>query len=270
MQAWFEHPAIQAGGGPLLAALVVAALFARTRFAWLAIVAGYSAMLALTVGFQFTPLSASRKVMVLVLAAPVLGLALDSFAGKAKWARAVLAVAAAGAAVWAFSSVLVQRDTLDAIVQGALVAGCAAGVVWLSIGLRGDGLAAGAAGLGLGMAAGIAALLSASTGYFMAGIAIAAASGAMLLVQIAAGRAIPAGFTGTLSIGVATALFAGASLMIAKLPWYALPLLLLVPAAAALSVGTRIPVWVRAGLMSAASLVAGGAPVAAAWFATRA
>jgi hypothetical protein len=36
-----DHPAVQGGVAPLVVALVVALALARTRFAWLAIVAGY-------------------------------------------------------------------------------------------------------------------------------------------------------------------------------------------------------------------------------------
>ena len=47
-----EHPAVQGGVAPLVAALIVAAIFARTRFAWLAILAAYVTMVALTTGFS--------------------------------------------------------------------------------------------------------------------------------------------------------------------------------------------------------------------------
>jgi hypothetical protein len=94
---------------------------------------------------------------------------------------------------------------------------------------REDGLRVGAAGLGLGLATGIAGLLSASIGFLAAGISVAAAAGAMLLVQVFSASALPAGFTGALTIGISTALFAAGTLLLAELRWYALPLLLLVP-----------------------------------------
>jgi len=268
MDELLHNPAIQAGAAPFAAAVVVAAVLARTRFAWLAIVAGYAAMVALTTGFAFAPLSASRRVLLLVLLAPVLGLALDLAAPRARRLGVVAALLAGGAALWSFATVLVQRDPVPALASGALVAACTAGLVWLTTRLRADGVAAGAAGLGLGVATGVSALLSASTGFLMSGIAIAAASGAMLLVQVVARRAIPPALTGTISLGVSASLVASATLMIAKLPWYALPLMLAIPAVASLFAGGRLPVMIRALLAASVSLAAAALPVAAAWIAT--
>ncbi len=72
--------------------------------------------------------------------------------------------------------------------------------------------------------------MSASIGDLVAGVAIAAACGALLLVQVTVSRKLAPGFTGALPIGLLAALFAAGTLLLAELPWYALPLLLLVPA----------------------------------------
>ena len=268
MDELLRNPAVQAGVAPLLAALAVAGGLARTRLAWLAIVAGYATMVALTTGFSFSPLSASRKVLLLVLVAPAIGLVLDFAAGRARRVAAALSLFAGVAALWSFSTVFVQREFAQALATGALVALCTVGTVWLTVRLRGDGVAAGTAGLGLGLATGGGALLSASTGYLMSGIAIAAASAAMLLVQVAARRAIAPGFTGTLSIGLSAALVASATLMIAQLPWYALPLLLLVPLAASLVARSRLPLPAKAALGAVAAPAAAAVPLLAAWTAT--
>jgi len=57
-----SNPALQAafqgGIAPFVVALIVALVLARTRFAWLAIVAAYATQVALSTGFNFTPLSA--------------------------------------------------------------------------------------------------------------------------------------------------------------------------------------------------------------------
>jgi hypothetical protein len=269
MQELLGHPAIQAGIAPLVAALVVGAMLGRSRAAWLAIVAGYAAMVALTTGFSFTPLSASRKVLLLVLLAPLVGVAADIVAGKARPTAAVLGLVGGLVAVWSVSTVLVQRDLGSGVALGGLVFICAGAIVWLTLRLRSDGVALGAAGLGLGLATGIAALLSASTGYFMAGIALAASCGALLLVQLAAGRAISGGFTGALSVGLAAALFASASLLLAKLPWYAFVLMPLIPAAAIPGLARVPALWLRLLLASGATAAVAALPVLAAWYATR-
>ncbi|HVL56289.1 MAG TPA: hypothetical protein VM491_07280, partial [Burkholderiaceae bacterium] len=203
MQDWLAHPAIHAGVLPLLVALAVATALYRSRLAWLAVVAGYATVVALTTGFAFSPLTVSRKVLLLVLLAPLAGLAADALPHRARLLHALLATGAGLLSVWVFITVLAQRDAAAAVPAGAAIAAFVGALVWLMLRLRDDGAAAGAAGLGLGLAVGIAALLSASLGYFGSGVAVAAACGALLLVQLFSARLIEPGFTGTLPIGLA-------------------------------------------------------------------
>ncbi len=113
-------------------------------------------------------------------------------------------------------------------------------------------------------------LLSASTGYFTAGIALAAGSGALLLVQFAAGAAIRPGAIGALAIGVAAALFAAGTLLLAELPWTALPLLLAVPAVGAVPLPRPWSPRARLVVRTVAAAGAAALPVLAAWVAARA
>lgn len=268
MQGLFDHPAVQAGLIPLIASLIVATVLARTRFGWLGVVAGYAAMVAVTTGFSISPLSAGRKVMLLVLLAPLAGVARDLMgASAARLATMLSGPIAALAAIWAFSSVLGQRDAGDALVYGTGVVLFTAVLVWSMTRMADDGPAAGAAGVGLGLAAGLSALLSASTGYFMAGIAVAAASGALQLTQLVARRSIPPGATGVLSIGVAAALFSGATLLLAQLPWYALPLLLLPVVLPVLPILRDAATAARVVVLTLAAIAGAAAPVFAAWLA---
>jgi len=269
MQALLEHPAVQGGALPLLVALIVAAALCRTRYAWLAIVAGYATMIALTAGFSFTPLTASRKLMLVVVLSSVVGMAADLFPRASRALAAVLAVAAGVVAPWVFLSVLSQREGSAGYVAGAGIGVFVAVVVYAVARQREDGLRAGAAGVGLGLAAGVAAVLSASIGFLLAGVAMAAAAGAVLLVQVLFARSIAPGFTGTLPIGIAAALFAVGTLLLAELKWYVLPLLLLIPAAVALPVPERAPRIVRAAILVACALFAAAIPILAAWYAAR-
>ncbi len=149
------------------------------------------------------------------------------------------------------------------------IAAFAAALTIMVLALRDDGVRAGAAGLGLGVATGVAAVLSASIGFLLAGIALAAASGALLLVQVLFSRNLPAGFTGGLPIALYAALFSVGTLMLAELPWYGLLLLLLVPAAAMLPLGARLPIIARAALLAFCALVAAAFPITAAWYNAR-
>ena len=269
MADWLAHPAVQGGLAPLLVALAVAALLSRTTFAWLAILAGYLTMVALSTGFNLTPLTASRKLMLMVVAAALAGAAVDRKSSASRALGAGLAIAAGVLSVWVFASVLAQREGVARYGTAAGIALFVASLIALTLRLRSDGLRAGAAGLGLGLATGVAAVLSASIGFLLAGVSIAAAAGALLLVQVLFARDVAAGFTGALTIGVATALFACGALLLAELPWYALPLLLLVPIATALPVPERLPRIGRAALLAGYALLAAAPAVFAAWYAAR-
>ena len=269
MLSLLDHPAVQAGVGPLLVALIVAMALSRTRFAWLGIVAGYATMIALSTGFAFSPLTAARKVTLLCLGAPLVGIAADLLGKPSRLIAAVFSAIAGALAVWAFVSVLRQREGLAGYATAAGIALFVAALVYTVLRLRDDGLRTGAAGLGLGLATGIAGLLSASIGFLAAGVSVAAAAGALLLVQVLLPRTLAAGYTGALPIGLSTALFAAGTLMLAELAWYVLPLLLLVPAAAMLPAPQRAPRIVRAAVLAVYTLIAAIIPILAAWYAAR-
>lgn len=269
MLSLLDHPAVQAGGGPLVVALIVALALSRTRFAWLGIVAGYATMLALFTGFAFSPLTALRKVMLLCLGAPLVGIAADLLGKPSRIIAPAFSAIAGALTIWVFISVLRQREGLAGYTTAAGIALFVATLVYAVLRLRDDGLRAGAAGLGLGLATGIVGLLSASIGFLAAGVSVAAAAGALLLVQVLFSRPIAAGYTGALPIGLSTALFASGTLMLAELAWYVLPLLLLVPVAAMLPAPERAPRIVRAAVLAGYTLVAAAFPILAAWYAAR-
>jgi hypothetical protein len=250
-------------------ALIVGFALSRTRFAWLAIGVGYATMIALSSGFSFSPLTVARKTMLLGLLAPLVGIAADQVPRRSREIALALAVAAGAVSVWVFLAILQQRDAMHAFGVGGGIAVFVAALVSTVLALRNDGLRCGAAGIGLGLATGIAGLLSASIGYLVAGVAIAATAGALLLVQVVLSRGLAAGMTGALSLGLLPALFAAGALLLAQLPWYALPLLLLVPVAVMLPVPDRAPVIVRAAVLAGYALAAAAIPILAAWYAAR-
>lgn len=269
MLSLLDHPAVQAGIAPFLVALIVAAALCRTRLAWLGIIAGYATMLALSTGFAFSPLTASRKVTLLCLGAPLVGIAADFLTKPSRAIAAAFSAIAGGLAVWAFISVLRQREGAAGYLTAAGIAVFVVTLVYVVLRLRDDGLRTGAAGLGLGLATGIAAVLSASIGFLASGISIAAAGSALLLVRVVVSRPMAAGFTGALTIGLSTALFASGTLMLAELAWYVLPLLLLIPAAASLPAPNRGLRILRAAVLGAYVLIAAAFPILAAWYAAR-
>jgi hypothetical protein len=146
-------PAFQAGIAPLVVALVVGFALRGTRYAWLAIVAAYVTLVAQTTGFSFDPLTAGRKVLLLSLLAPIVGIAIDA-TGAGRVANAVATVGFGAASLWTFQSVLAQRTTQEAVMMGGGVALFVAALVALMLRLREDGLRVGASGVGLGLGRG--------------------------------------------------------------------------------------------------------------------
>lgn len=269
MADWLDQPAAQAAVAPFVTALVVASLLRRTRFAWLAIVAGYAAMVALTTGFSFSPLSASRRILLLCLAAPLAGIAADRWFPRSRGAAAFVAALAGAAAAWTFLAVLVQKEGGEAWVAGLLLALFAAAMVLSLLPLRDDALRTAAAGVGLGVGVGVAAVVSASIGFLFAGAAVAAACAALLLVFAVSSRAAAPGLPGALTLGMMIALFAEGALMLAQLPWYAAAALLLVPVAVRLPVRASASPLARAGMHVVGALAAASVPIGAAWLAAR-
>ena len=266
-----NDPMVQAGLAPFAVALAVAALLARVRLAGLAglaLVAGLATTLMLTTGIGFTPLSASRKVLLLVLLAPVVGLVLDTAGVRHKAAAPVLDVLLGAAVAWVFQSLLSQAEVPQALMMGGGVAVFVALMVGLTLRLRDDGPAAAAATLGLGLAVGISALLSASIGTLMNGIALAAGGGALLLLQFVRATPLATGWTGALTTAAAAALFAAGTFMLAELRWPALALMLAVPLVAGLPLYQRRAVRLRVVLLGLSASAAALLPIAAAWWAT--
>ena len=77
MQEILNHPAVQGGVAPFVVGLVATLLFAPARLAGLAAIAGFAVTVWLVGGFSFVPLTATRKIILVSLAAAVAGVCAD-------------------------------------------------------------------------------------------------------------------------------------------------------------------------------------------------
>jgi hypothetical protein len=270
---WLDNPAVQGGLAPLAIALLVGLVFGttgrfgRTHLAWLAVFAGYFASTGLATGFSFSPLTATRKTVAVMMVAAVTGLIVDLARRRSARLPLGMCVAAALAATWTFQSIIGQREGLALAGLALGIASYAAAQTWLLIAGAHDGLRTGAVGVGLGVAVGVGAVLSASIGFLLSGIAVAAGSGALLLVQVLGRRPLPAGYTGALGIGLGCALFGVGAMTLAQLPWYALPPMLLIPIGVARLDPAQLRPMARAAAMVGIALALALLPIAAAWYA---
>jgi hypothetical protein len=268
MQELFANPAVQGGAAPFVAGLIVTLLLGRFRLGGLAVVAAFATAVYFIAGFTFSPLSATRKIILLGLTAPLAGMFFDFAFRPTRLGSYLLTIAAAAAAAWVFWPVLAQKEPARGLLLGAAAVLATAWVVLVSgRRLAGDSVRAGAAGLALGAGTGAAAIRSASSTNALYGVAIAAGSGAFLLVQLVTGRRIHAGETFTLSAAGMPILIAAAAMAFAQLPWYSVVVLALVPVAANLRVPMGAPLWLQALLSSTYGLIVAAIACALAWHA---
>ena len=249
MQQLLEHPAVQAAIAPFVVAFVVAILLRTVRLGGLAIGAGFATVVFLTAGFEFTPLSTTRKIILIGLLAPVAGMAIDFLAKPGRTIECVMAVVCGVVTIWVFIAVLKQKEGAAMWLLGG---GSALFVAWLSgfsLALRNAPARAGAMALSLGLGVGVAAVLGASASFGQYGIALAAAAGAFLLVLVLFRGETAAGATLALPAALTAGLLAAGTLVLASMPWATLVLFGLVPLAVRLPVPSKAPGWIKAGVL---------------------
>lgn len=267
MDELLQNPAVQAGVAPFVTALVATGLLMRTRFLGLAQIVGFAALVALAIGFSFESLTSTRKLVLVGLFTflPVLLLELKDWSMRPV-ARSAVALLAGLAAVWVVLRLLQQKETTDALLAGAASALYLAALVESTLRVGSDSVRGAATGLVLGLASGALALLGASALLAQVGIAVGAAAGATLLVQMIAGRCTPAGATLSLPASVVAGLVGLLAVFTGALPWYCLLPTLAIPWATRLvPVGSR-PVWLTAFLTAIVAFIPLLLALGLAWF----
>jgi len=225
-----EHPAVQSGVAPFLFSLIVAGIFYRVSIvSGLAIIAGFVISVLLSTGFAFDPLTSTRKISLIILIAPILGVILTLSNRYSKTTLNVFYALGALAMLWVMWPVL-SRSPLNMILPifGYMV--YAAWMVGIFLRLsETTSLSAGVASTATGFGIGICALTGASALLGQMGLSLGAAGAAYLLVQLLSRRDAEAGFTVTLTSGFMAALILPAAVVYAKVPWVVLPLIAIVP-----------------------------------------
>jgi hypothetical protein len=264
VQELLNHPAVQGGLAPFVAALAVAFALFSFRLAGLAVVAALGTAVYLISGFAFPPGSAQQKILLISLVVPVLGVILDLAFKPTRAAVPMVGLVFGLLAIWVAWNILKQKEMAPALATGA---GIAALVAWLTgaiFALRDDPVRAGAATLTLGVGVGVSAFLSGSGSYAQYGISVAAGAGAFLLVQILLGKTIQAGATFALSAGAASALIVAGAVLGSPLPWYAAVALALTPVATLLPL-PRTRVWLQAIVATVYGGIVGLAACSLSW-----
>lgn len=260
----FENPIVQSAVAPFIVSLMLAVILRPHGWYWagLAAVLGFAATVYLVNGFQFFPLRADRKILLIGGGAVVLGLLLDLLPWR-RFVPALLFVAGIAATLWLLWP---RLSSFDDVQLWLIAVACSLYTGWLvgaSEGLKEKSLQADSMVFSLALGTGLTALLGATALYGQLGSAIAAAVGARLLLHLF-GKTVAAGAVMVVPLVAVAALLGVGALVYSKLPWYTLALLALTPLLARLPIPSRWPMFLQVVLY----VLITGLPAAAAIYLT--
>lgn len=266
MDELLQNPVFQAAIVPFAIALAAGFLlkYAGWQWAGLSVVLGFYAGVSLITGFEFTPLTSTRKIILLGMIAAGVGLVLDLLNLKQRHLAPLLVILGAGALLWVIWPPLMRMEGAEKWIYGM---GGIAYVGWLLAsmeGLRSRALRADTALLNLGLGTGLAAVMGASALLGQLASALAAAIGAFLLLS-ALKKTLPVGFVMLLPAALLGGLIGVSALVYAKLPWYCLPILATIPLLARLPLPKKLPLWGQALALVLMTLPGAAGAVYVAW-----
>ncbi|NOZ52349.1 MAG: hypothetical protein GXP08_04255 [Gammaproteobacteria bacterium] len=243
MDQLITNPAIQSAVIPFCSALIAALLLRMIGSLWasLGFAMAFYLSVYLTLGIEFTPLTSTRKIVLLGLLAIVVGLMIDWLWSQRRAATYVIAALAAAAALWVIWPVVsrTQGNELWIIVAASMFYSSV--IVILFERLKQDSARSATGMLAIGIGTGISTLLGASAKLGQMGGAIGAAAGAYVVILFFC-KELRLGSSFTLTGALLISLIGIAGVIYAKLPWYVLVILMLIPAILALPFNTR-PAW---------------------------
>ncbi len=267
LEAWLNNPVFQSAIAPFAIAFI-AALLLRPLGGWVAglgFAAAFYTAIWMIVGFQFLPLTSTRKLLLAGAGAVLIGLLIElmprNFDKLRPWA---LGAAAACVALWLIWPMVLRREGMELWLLVIPALAYAASLVGGVDTLRDKPVATVVACLALGIGTGISALLGSSALLGQLGGAVAAAVGAFALVFLIRGEFAPRGGF-SVPIPLLCALIGIASVVFARLPWYSLLPLMLVPLLAHLPVPQRWGVLGKGLLAAAYVLPAAAVAIAITW-----
>lgn len=230
MDPLLQNPAVQSAIIPFVLTLIVVLALQRISWKWagISLIIGFLSCVYLTMGLEFTPLTSTRKIIILALLAFTLAMALDFMGLRHKWLSYGLAVVGALAStwiVWRFAERQEAFQTWIIVISSMLYCGL---IIFSHDKLSTDPEHSPAALLSLAIGTSISAVLGASASLGQLAGAVASSMGVYFLFQMLKNNvALPRNVTLTASSLLA---FMGISAVVyAKLPWYVLIFLLCIP-----------------------------------------
>jgi hypothetical protein len=235
MDQFLNRPEFQSAVIPFIAALLVYSGVRKfTAAAWLwAVFAAFLVSVGLINGATITPLTGTRKIILLVLGSLIFAALAPYVIRRIELQRAVAPVLTILALFWVFGKVVARMDITGILL---FLGGGLALVFWLAWAFarisRDDARLHGA-GLGLLLGVGLSAAAGASALLGQLALAMSAAVGGVLLAWVLTGKAARSeSFDGTISTLpyiLSAASFGLAATVFARMPWQALIPLALIP-----------------------------------------
>jgi len=260
MDNLLSRPEVQSALLPFVIALAVALALRKFRTtAWLwAMSAAFAVSATLINGFTLTPLTGTRKIILLIAAALLIAALLPRVLKRFRLQRPVIDLYCLLALAWVFWAVVARMDTEPGLqfAVGSVVLGMVLQRLFERI--EADPARLHGAGLSLLLGVGLSATAAASALLGQLALALAAASGGAFLAWVLAGvdSGVPAKQpVVTLPYVVAPLLIGLAANLFARLPWQALVPLALIPLAVSLVPDKFESRFARAALASLPGLV---------------
>ncbi len=231
MDEILTNPAVQGGIAPFFIALVIAGLFYRINIlAGLAIAAGFITTVMLTTGIAFEPLTSTRKITLLVMIIPFLAIALQLIDKYNDFTIRFFHIFASAAVLWVLWPVISNNPSIEMFFLTLSYIVYAAWMMKVFLLMNEQpAIVTSTAVTGVGIAIGGSALIGASALLGQLGLALGAAGGAFLFVQLIRKSDEDSGLTLTMTSAMIAALVLPAAIEYAQVPWIVLPIIAIIP-----------------------------------------
>ncbi len=231
MNQFLNRPEIQSAVIPFIVGLLVyIALRKPITNSWIwAIFAAFLISVGLINGLTITPLTGTRKIILLVLASFIVAGLIQHWIASIQMRRAVISALAIFALLWVFWKVILR---MDASAMAQFLAGSVMFVLWLLWAFEKidkDEARLHSAGFSLLLGTGLSATAGASALLGQLALSLSAASGGVLLGWVLLGKFVDTKTNSALPYALSAALLGLAAVIFARMPWYALIPLAFIP-----------------------------------------
>lgn len=248
MSDLLTNPAFQSGIAPFLAALIIAAILQRAAgwfWAGLSLIVAFLINVYFTVGFEILPLTSTRKIIVLGVAAAAVGFAMDALGLQRRWLVPIMLLSGVAAMLWVIWPVLMRKED-DALWILAFQASGYMAILCFGFAIvRHQAMQASAAAVALGFGTGLSILLAASALLSQFALAVGAAASATLLLSVV-WRQFDVGTIFSFSAAVILALVGMSAAVFAQLPVHVLVPLAFIPLLMNVPLPLSWPRWAQA------------------------